>query len=366
MIAEPLNDHDCLRRMTLIAAQGASTDRMRALAGRFDDTTALAAWIRTLPQRNDDGDLADGPRVACDVSQRARLAPDDPNCVERSLLYLSAAEVLDSVPVRQLATIDTPGGRHTFPIEDGEPVVLDPAVTRNALNAGLYLIRQGREPEADLTAADPADLLPWIAEVAEEPAAAEDGAKGVARVRRARRIFRAVLAGQPATPDALSDVLYTLTQAEKAAPLFGRVARSAVRLARAALMTLASATPPAPRNGCGCASVATAPVPAPRNAPPDPVDELDLRNFSLGGAARWVARKGAQAYGLGSVYDLAEGAIQKRVQRPKAVKAAPVQPGPPVPALTVAAAPPSPNPRPEPPPDAADGLASLDLMSKGR
>jgi hypothetical protein len=35
------------------------------------------------------------------------------------------------------ATVNTPSGPHTFPTRDGEPVILDPFQSRNALKAGL-------------------------------------------------------------------------------------------------------------------------------------------------------------------------------------------------------------------------------------
>ena len=55
MIASPMNDHGCL---------GPTTEQIRAeiaggnpalveLADRFENTTDLAAWFRTLPQRDD-------------------------------------------------------------------------------------------------------------------------------------------------------------------------------------------------------------------------------------------------------------------------------------------------------------------------
>ena len=84
MIGLPLNDHACLGRITQMIADLVS-NRERALesvAGEFDDTSALAAWIRGLPQRDDEGLRSDGPRVGeCTPSQRVRIAPPDPNCV---------------------------------------------------------------------------------------------------------------------------------------------------------------------------------------------------------------------------------------------------------------------------------------------
>ena len=117
MIGEPHNDRACLGQVTELARQASRREDMRELASRFGNTQTFRDWIRGLPQRDDEGNLSDGPRITCDVPQRVRLSPGDPNCVERSLLYLAAGEVLDPKPVRRLVTIDTPVGRHTFPTE---------------------------------------------------------------------------------------------------------------------------------------------------------------------------------------------------------------------------------------------------------
>ena len=141
MIVEPLNDAQ-------VSVQDHRPSRRDGLQPRCtgdrrpvrDNRQELAEWI-SLPQRNDEGDPDDGPRVPCDVSQRLRLPAEDPNCVERSALYMAAAEIIDPGPLRRLATIDTPIGRHTFPVENDVPVRLDPRVPRNALDArGVWRI----------------------------------------------------------------------------------------------------------------------------------------------------------------------------------------------------------------------------------
>src|SRR5204863_6994110 len=76
------------------------------------------------------------------------LPSEQPNCVERAALYLALAEMIDGEPVRRLATVNTPNGLHTFPTEDGAPVILDPGQSRNALRAGLF--RMGRNSLAPL------------------------------------------------------------------------------------------------------------------------------------------------------------------------------------------------------------------------
>lgn len=238
MIIAPLNDHDCLAKLSALAADGQARDDVRSIAGRFRTTGELAAWIRSLPQRDDDGDPDDGPRVGCDTAQRARLIADDPNCVERSILYIAAAEVIDPQPVRQLATIEVPsGGRHTFPVENGTPIKLDPAVPRNALRAGLWMIRNGGAIDDDAPT-DPDDLLEWVADIAEEVADKRDGARGVRRVRRARRIFGALLDGFGVSRPARSDALYTLRAAAEAAPMFGQLGAKGIRVARRGIARL--------------------------------------------------------------------------------------------------------------------------------
>ena len=134
MIASPMNDHGCL---------GPTTDQIRAeiadgnpaileLADRFTNMADLAAWFRTLPQRDDDGLPCDGPKVdACRPAQRLRFDAADPNCFERSARFVGAAELIAPDHVYRLATISTPSGLHTFPTRDGEPVVLDPKGVRN-------------------------------------------------------------------------------------------------------------------------------------------------------------------------------------------------------------------------------------------
>jgi hypothetical protein len=52
-----------------------------------------------------------------------RFGARDPNCVERAALFVGVEEMRDPGPARQLATIDTPIGMHTFPVVNGRPVV---------------------------------------------------------------------------------------------------------------------------------------------------------------------------------------------------------------------------------------------------
>jgi len=134
VIASPMNDHGCLGPTTeqIRAEVDAGNTAFAELADRFTNIDDLAAWFRTLPQRDDDGIPSDGPKVdACRPAQRLRLDARDPNCFERSARFIGAAELIDSDHVYRLATISTPNGLHTFPTCDGDPVILDPKGVRN-------------------------------------------------------------------------------------------------------------------------------------------------------------------------------------------------------------------------------------------
>jgi hypothetical protein len=129
-----MNDHGCLGPTTeqIRAEVDAGSPALVELAGRFTTKDDLAAWFRTLPQRDDDGIPGDGPKVdACRPAQRLRFDATDPNCFERSARFVGAAELIDPDHVYRLATISTPNGLHTFPTCDGQPVVLDPKGVRN-------------------------------------------------------------------------------------------------------------------------------------------------------------------------------------------------------------------------------------------
>ncbi len=134
MIASPMNDHECLGPTTdqIVAELQAQNPAIVDLAARFTSTDDLAAWFRTLPQRDDDGIPGDGPKVAaCRPPQRLQLDSPTPNCFERSARFTGAAELIEPDRVYRLATVDTPNGLHTFPTRDGQPVILDPKVVRN-------------------------------------------------------------------------------------------------------------------------------------------------------------------------------------------------------------------------------------------
>ena len=228
MIAAPHNDRACLGAITEeIEAMVARQDpALVAVAEQHADPGALVTWIRTLPQRDDEGSPCDGPKVeACRPAQRLRVPAEDPNCVERAALYVGAAELIDPGPVRRLATVDTPSGLHTFPTEDGLPVVLDPDVSRNSLRAGLF--RAGRGRNAAAVSLSPSQAVDWIAELAEEPAARFAG--GPARVSNAHRALRGVLVGKPLRLGDVRNVGFTLALADREARLYGPAGPRIVR-----------------------------------------------------------------------------------------------------------------------------------------
>jgi hypothetical protein len=196
-----------------------------AIAQSHDTTAKLAAWIRTLPQRDDDGIPSDGPKVdACAPPQRLRIPADDPNCVERAALYVAVAELIDAGPTRQLATVDTPNGLHTFPVENGGPVVLDPKQHRNSLRCGLALSTPGP------IAIDSRDAIEWSAQLAVDGAGTTNIRNGASRVGRARNAMYALVdRGVVPAPSEVDAMAWMFALAERAAHRFGRRALQMVR-----------------------------------------------------------------------------------------------------------------------------------------
>jgi hypothetical protein len=225
VIALPFNDLTCLGSITEVVAELVNThDPMIAeIAAKHATTEGLAAWIRTLPQRDDDGDPSDGPKAeACSPPQRLRIPAPDPNCVERSALYLAAAELIDPKPNRQLATLDTPIGLHTFPIENGAPVILDPRVPRNCLSCGVAMTAPGP------VVVDARDAIEWSARLAEDGAG--NVRNGASRVRKARNaVMRLVDEGELPALSEVDAMGWMFALAEQAARRYGARALAMVR-----------------------------------------------------------------------------------------------------------------------------------------
>lgn len=236
MIALPFNDLRCLGSITEVVAELVShrDEVIREVAAKHATTESLAEWIRGLPQRDDDGDGEDGPKVdECKPPQRLRIPAPDPNCVERAALYLAAGEMIDPRPVRQLATLDTPIGLHTFPVENGAPVILDPRVPRNCLDCGLAATKPGP------VAIEARDAIEWTAQLAE--AGAANLRNGPNRVRRARNAMMGLVeqGAAPASPEVVEAIGWMLALAEKMARRYGPRAVRIVRTTAQAIADLA-------------------------------------------------------------------------------------------------------------------------------
>jgi hypothetical protein len=236
MIGLPFNDGACLGAITeLISEMVENRDEVLVqLAEQHPTSDSLQGWLRSLPQRDDLGHLNDGPKVeACSPPQRLRIAPSDPNCVERAALYLGVAELIDPDPVRQIATLDTPLGLHTFPIENGAPVILDPRVPRNCLDCGVAFLAKGP------LAIEPRSAIEWTTQLAE--AGATSVRNGPNRVRMARNaIYRLVDDGIPPADEHEIDLIgWLLSLAERAARRYGPRALAIVRSTAQAISNLA-------------------------------------------------------------------------------------------------------------------------------
>ena len=184
MIALPLNDHPCLEAVSQIIRDlvDQQDPQLLELVKPHKTTASLAAWYRSLPQRDDDGDPSDGPKLAaCSPPQRLQLFSKEPNCFERAPGYIAGAELIDPEPVRQLATLETEFGLHTIPLENGVPIVLDPRLTRNGLGFSVAMATPG---PVGIEAYD----APTVRQIAEHVAA--DGC-------RARTLIREVVASLP-------------------------------------------------------------------------------------------------------------------------------------------------------------------------
>jgi hypothetical protein len=82
VIVDPTTDQACLGQLTKMARELAPTTLLVTVAHRLGSPTKVVMWLRSLPQTDDDGQEL-FRYVACDVAQRVRLLPDDPNCFVR-------------------------------------------------------------------------------------------------------------------------------------------------------------------------------------------------------------------------------------------------------------------------------------------
>jgi hypothetical protein len=235
VIGLPLNDAECLSTITELVADLVHQNdaALTAIAAQHPTTDSLIRWIRSLPQRDDLGYAGDGPKVnTCTPSQRLRLPAEDPNCVERAALFLGVAELIDPQALRQLMTIETPVGAHTLPFENGVAVILDPRVTRNAIDAGLALLGEPAVPFS------PRDAVEWTTQLAELGAASVRN--GPTQVHHAREAIGKILEGKPpANRDEVEHIAWLLSLAEQVARRYGSDALSIVRSTAQAVSELA-------------------------------------------------------------------------------------------------------------------------------
>ena len=237
MIGLPFNDHQCLGAITqILATMVEERDPvLLELAAQYPTTSALIDYIRSLPQRDDLGDPADGPRVhACTPPQRVRIGALDPNCVERAALLVAVEEINHPEHTRQLATVDTPIGMHTFPLVDGRPIVLDPRVTNECLECGLAINTPGP------VAVEPRNAVAWTIDMASQ--GAPQLRNGPSALYLGKNAIRRLL-DEGAIP-ALRDIdamglLFAI--AERAAQRYGTRAVSIVRTAARALADILDA-----------------------------------------------------------------------------------------------------------------------------
>lgn len=249
MIAAPINDVSCLSKFTDVAQQATERAEVQQLAERFlarnrNTDSALRdmrRWLRNKPQLNDTGHGPE-PRVDCGtVQQRVNYLGDRPNCSERTILYCALGEQIDPDSIRQMATIKTPAGLHTFPLENGDPIVLDPRMPRNALLLGVHAMRNG----AGATEMQPHELVSFALDLAEEPA--RQYRNGRTRIDNAEHALQRIFRGERVAPcpsrfrNALSDIAWTFALAEQAARVSGGYGLDAVRLSAMAVQSMMTA-----------------------------------------------------------------------------------------------------------------------------
>lgn len=216
MILPPLNDTHCLDKGHHTAEQLAGHPAVIEAANSFNSTAELAAYFRSRPQKLDFGDPNDGPRIACVPSQRLRLLPGSFNCFEATVNYLALAEAMDPSTPRTSCTIRVGKGYHTFPVERGLAVILDPQPPpRNAIDAGLYECqrRQGLRPSL----IEAQESHRWLIRVAANAAQTPCEAQYVRNAVHA--LNRSIVGGQPL--EDLRAIAHTIALAETDAGLWG-------------------------------------------------------------------------------------------------------------------------------------------------
>jgi hypothetical protein len=231
MIGLPYNDHQCLGAISQILATMVDEHDpvLLELAAQYPTTRELVDYIRSLPQRDDLGEPADGPRVhACSPPQRVRIGADDPNCVERAALLVAVEEINRPGHTYQLATVDTPVGLHTFPLVNGKPIVLDPRVTSECLECGLAISKPGP------IAIEPRNAIAWMVDMAAQNAGELRNGPSTLYVGK-NAIRRMLDDGAVPAPKEIDAMGLLFALAERAAQRYGTRAIGIVRTAARAL-----------------------------------------------------------------------------------------------------------------------------------
>lgn len=115
MILDPVNDQQCLGLLVERARELVRTRLAYDAAARLRSIRNVIAYLQSLPQTDDDGQERIQV-IACDVPQRLRFLPPDPNCFERTLAGLVLLELIDPKTERVPVSIDEPE-RHTGIVE---------------------------------------------------------------------------------------------------------------------------------------------------------------------------------------------------------------------------------------------------------
>ncbi|MCU1279473.1 MAG: hypothetical protein JWM53_3019 [bacterium] len=115
MILEPVNDQQCLGLLVERARELVRTRMAYDAAARLRSIRNVIVYLQSLPQTDDDG-TERVQVIACDVPQRLRFMPSDPNCFERTLAALVLMELIDPKTERVPVSIDEPE-RHTGIVE---------------------------------------------------------------------------------------------------------------------------------------------------------------------------------------------------------------------------------------------------------
>lgn len=237
MIGLPYNDHQCLGAISeIVAAMVAEHDpALLELAAQYPTRSRVIDYIRSLPQRDDLGDPADGPRVhVCSPPQRVEIPSESPNCVERSALLMALMEINHPRHTYQMATVNTPIGMHTFPLIDGKPIVLDPRVTSECLECGLAINNPGP------VAVEPRNAIAWMVDMAGQDARRLRNGPSTLYVGK-NAIRRLIDDGAVPAPKEIDAMGLLFALAERVAHRYGTRALAIVRTAARALADILDA-----------------------------------------------------------------------------------------------------------------------------